>query len=187
MAILKNVVIVIAIGGLLTGVTYWSQLGDADQGDQSFLPDHLAHWNAQRYQRLREEAGLAVRQDRWADVIPICNEMLEWREDDEVVWFWLGYGYLIQGDYQQAEQVWSYMLRFRRSRRESLYNLACSKAMLGKKDEALGVFEQLLAEGFSDFEHVDGDEHFFPLRGEPEFEAMLDELSVRAPFEFGSR
>lgn len=182
MAILKNVVMIIAITGLLIGVTYWNQLEVADVQPQPLVPEHLAQWDAKRYQGLRDEAGSAVREDRWADVVQFCDEMLVWREDDEAVWFWLGYGHLVQGDYEQAEQVWNYMLRFPRNRRESLYNLACSQAMLGKTDEAIGVFGQLLDEGFADFEHADEDEHLFPLRGEPRFERMLDDLSTRVPF-----
>jgi tetratricopeptide (TPR) repeat protein len=187
MAFLKNALIVIAITGLLVGLTYWNQLEVTEPQPQASVPEHLAQWDAERYQSLRDNAGFAVTEGRWSDVVQFCNEMLEWREDDETVWFWLGCGHLIQGDYEQSERVWNYMLRFPRNRQESLYNLTCSLAMLGKSEEALGVFEQLLAEGFSDFEHADEDEHLFPLRGEPRFERMLDELSARVPFEFGNR
>ena len=184
MAVIKNGLWVFVVAAILLSATYWNPFASRDEASNAGGTPNSQGWDARRYQGARVEAAAAVEEDRWDDVVELCSGMLVWREDDEVVWLWLGLGYLIQGQYEQSEEIWNYALRFSRNRRLSLYNLACCQGLQGKKEAAIGTFRQLLDEGYTDYDHVDEDQHFFPLRGEPGFESMLDELARRAPFEF---
>jgi serine/threonine protein kinase/tetratricopeptide (TPR) repeat protein len=58
------------------------------------------------------------------------------------------------------------------------YNLACISALAGNRDEALAAFRQALDTGWS-WAGVEEDPDLDSLRGDPEFEAMQDELKAR--------
>ena len=164
MAVIKNGLWVFVVAAILLSATYWNPFASRDEASNAGGTPNSQGWDARRYQGARVEAAAAVEENRWDAVVELCSGMLVWREDDEV--------------------IWNYALRFSRNRRLSLYNLACCQGLQGKKEAAIGTFRQLLDEGYTDFDHVDEDQHFFPLRGEPGFESMLDELARRAPFEF---
>jgi tetratricopeptide (TPR) repeat protein len=52
------------------------------------------------------------------------------------------------------------------------YNLACSYALLGKKQEALTTLQKAVALGYSDFAHLRKDADLKSLYGDPEFEKI---------------
>ena len=53
------------------------------------------------------------------------------------------------------------------------YNLACSLALLGRKQTALDALERALALGYRDGEHLGADEDLDGLRDEPRFRALV--------------
>ena len=53
------------------------------------------------------------------------------------------------------------------------YNLACSWALLGLKDQAFEALERAIALGYDDFEHLVNDEDLASLRDDQRFEALL--------------
>lgn len=52
------------------------------------------------------------------------------------------------------------------------YNLACSYALLGKKQEALTALQKAVALGYSDFRHLRKDADLKSLDGDPVFEKI---------------
>lgn len=56
------------------------------------------------------------------------------------------------------------------------YNLACSLALSGREEEACAGLERAIELGWSDAEHMEGDEDLASLRGKPRFEALLARL-----------
>jgi tetratricopeptide (TPR) repeat protein len=66
-----------------------------------------------------------------------------------------------------------------RFRDGDLYNLACCRALLGRKDAALDALEEALEKGFEivGFEHLLEDPDLAPLHGEPRWEALVGDLS----------
>lgn len=56
------------------------------------------------------------------------------------------------------------------------YNLACSYALLGRRDDALGALEAAVQRGYDDGPHLAGDEDLVSLHSEPRFRALLDAL-----------
>lgn len=55
----------------------------------------------------------------------------------------------------------------------SLYNYACSLALLNKKEEALDFLKQAIRHGYSDFLHISQDPDLKTLREEPKFAEIL--------------
>src|SRR3990167_1190694 len=47
------------------------------------------------------------------------------------------------------------------------YNLACSFALVGEKDEALVVLKKAIEFGYTDFDHLKQDQDFKTLRSDP--------------------
>jgi tetratricopeptide (TPR) repeat protein len=62
------------------------------------------------------------------------------------------------------------------------YNLACSRALDGRRDEALRELERSIELGYSDADHADEDSDLASLRGTEAFSRLLDEMrSVQLP------
>jgi len=57
------------------------------------------------------------------------------------------------------------------------YNLACSLALLGRKEEALDALEQSVALGYGDPEHLLADDDLASLREEERFRGIVRGLS----------
>jgi Flp pilus assembly protein TadD len=56
------------------------------------------------------------------------------------------------------------------------YNLACSLALLGRKEEALDALEAAVANGYDDVEHLLADEDLALLREERRFRGLAQKL-----------
>jgi tetratricopeptide (TPR) repeat protein len=54
------------------------------------------------------------------------------------------------------------------------YNLACSLALLGQNEGAIKALRKALRRGFNDFKHLKEDPDLAGMRGDPEFEALLE-------------
>jgi hypothetical protein len=61
----------------------------------------------------------------------------------------------------------------------TLYNIACCRALEGRRDAAFDALEAALADGFGPvgFDHVREDPDLLPLHGEPRWEALIERLS----------
>ena len=55
------------------------------------------------------------------------------------------------------------------------YNLACSFALVGEKDEAFQALEKAIGFGYSDFEHLKRDSDLKILRDDPRFQLLISE------------
>ena len=53
------------------------------------------------------------------------------------------------------------------------YNLACSFALVGEKDEAIVALKKAIEFGYTDFEHLKQDQDFKALRDDPRFQSLL--------------
>lgn len=59
------------------------------------------------------------------------------------------------------------------------YNLACSLALLGRREEALVQLELAVRCGYDDAAHLAADPDFASLRDDPQFQALLAALAAR--------
>ncbi|MHC4871029.1 MAG: TPR end-of-group domain-containing protein [Planctomycetota bacterium] len=55
----------------------------------------------------------------------------------------------------------------------SLYNLACSLALLGKRSEAVTCLKRAVDHGYNDFTHISADPDLSSLHGDPEFTEII--------------
>ena len=58
------------------------------------------------------------------------------------------------------------------------YNLACSYALLGKKDAALLALERSVELGYDDLEHLKKDPDLKSLRNDPRFKSLLSQKTL---------
>jgi hypothetical protein len=99
----------------------------------------------------------------------------------------LGDHYRRQGRYGESEALLDRALEVRRQALgpegahvgQSLFFLGCLAAARGERDEALGLFRQAVDQGWAERWILDDDPDLLPLRGDPEFEAIVDEVKER--------
>ncbi len=58
----------------------------------------------------------------------------------------------------------------------SWYNLACSYALLGRKDEAFDALSRAIELGYDDYDWMKTDDDLAPLHGDHRFESLLNWL-----------
>lgn len=58
------------------------------------------------------------------------------------------------------------------------YNLACSLARIGQREEAIESLRKALKQGYCDFDYLHADGDLDGLRGEPAFERLLQEYEA---------
>ena len=59
-----------------------------------------------------------------------------------------------------------------------LYNVACTYSLLGEEDQALGLIEKAIRNGYGHKEWLENDPDFTSLRDHPRFQALIQRLSV---------
>lgn len=80
-----------------------------------------------------------------------------------------------QRDWARAESVLVDALALGAENPLNLYYLACARAQLGRKEQAVEALERAAAAGFSDFLLIGSDPNLSPLRRLPRFEAFFAE------------
>ncbi|MCG2617072.1 transglutaminase-like domain-containing protein [Terrimonas sp. NA20] len=58
----------------------------------------------------------------------------------------------------------------------ALYNLSCTYALLGKKQQALDYLEKSIQQGYSNYQHIQADKDLDGLRAEPRYVSMIRPL-----------
>lgn len=82
------------------------------------------------------------------------------------------------GHYEQGLAVDRQLVRLVPENPTVHYNLACSLARLGHREEALDALEQAVQRGYSDSEFMLGDEDLKCLRGEARFAQLVRRLAA---------
>lgn len=101
------------------------------------------------------------------------------RENDELMglYFDIGYHHQQLDRYDEAERTYRLILADPESgfsKQSAWYNIACIKAIEGKKDEALLALQSAVSEGFRDVGWARRDGDLKSLRDDPRFLAILD-------------
>ncbi len=92
----------------------------------------------------------------------------------------LGFGGLV--DLQERDRAieWAERsLKIDGDNADTLYNLACGFALMGEKERALDYLERACLRGVMIAEWVENDSDLDPLRGDPRFVAILEDLRAR--------
>ena len=85
----------------------------------------------------------------------------------------LAEAYTKAGLYEKGLQVDRRLVKLRKDDPVAHYNLACSLALVGKKDEAFRTLGKSIELGYSDFEHLKRDSDLRTLRDDPRFKMLL--------------
>ena len=91
----------------------------------------------------------------------------------------LAEAYTRKGLYEKGLQVDRRLARLRKHDPVVHYNLACSLALVGKKDEAFSALERAIRLGYHDFDHLKKDSDLKNLRDDPRFQSMIAKLAGR--------
>jgi len=109
-------------------------------------------------------------------LVDFYAEELARHPDNDPVRFELAHLYTRLGRYAEGLAADRELLRRHPDDPIVRYNLACSLALSGREEEAYAGLERAIALGWSDAEHMEGDEDLASLRGQPRFEALLSRL-----------
>ncbi len=86
----------------------------------------------------------------------------------------LGYGLAENGDFDSAMAVFEQMEELVPGSMLSEYNVACTHARAGNREEALVLLEQLAANGYDRAGRFEGDPDFDVIRDDPRFAAVVE-------------
>jgi len=78
-----------------------------------------------------------------------------------------------KGDYTRAATTLTIAVKIHPARAFPLYNLACSEARIGRKENALDHLERAIAAGYNNYTAIGNDPDLESLHGDPRFEALL--------------
>ena len=86
---------------------------------------------------------------------------------------YLGHFYTKQRNWEQALKAFRLMELTDPGDEEAHYDLACTYAAMGRKDEAFGHLEKSIALGSDDFARMRRDHRLAPLRDDPRYESLV--------------
>ncbi len=116
----------------------------------------------------------------WAAAASRYEQIVQLNPRDSGSWERLAASYYFLGDYDRAdpayEEVFGLSTPGSRGRSNTLYNLACVRALAGHKERAIETLEQAVASGYENGTHVLGDSDFESLRDDPRFQQILTRL-----------
>lgn len=108
-------------------------------------------------------------------LIAFCEDILARAPEHLEALALLGEAFTAQGDFQKGLEADLRLSRLRPDSGVVYYNLACSYALTGRKEEALVTLKRALALGYSDREHLCNDSDLASLHDDPRFQALLAE------------
>jgi len=85
------------------------------------------------------------------------------------------------GEYEKAAETYERLLAETPDEARFLYNLACSEAQLGRKEQALDHLRQAIEANPQIKESAPRDPDFDPIRDEPEFSAITGQVDSAGP------
>ncbi len=113
-------------------------------------------------------------------VLEILQAAAARRPEDLEILFSLGDLLTRMGKIEEGLQVDLTLARLQPKDPTVRYNLACSYALLGRKEEALEELKRAVRLGYADPEHMRSDPDLESLRGDDRFEKILARLERRA-------
>lgn len=105
---------------------------------------------------------------------------LETRPDDVEILFVLGNVLTSLGRLEEGLRIDRRLVALTPKQPTSLYNLACSLALLEHYEESLQVLERALDAGFDDLELLTEDDDLQGLHGHPAFESLVERVKALA-------
>ena len=120
----------------------------------------------------RAEAATAAKQ--WAEAAALWEKVVEANPVRGGFWDSLAWARYNAKDYPKAAAAFEKVYELGEGRpHNAAYNVACSLALAGKKEEAIGWLEKSFAEGWRDLAHAEADTDLKSLHDDPRFRKLL--------------
>jgi tetratricopeptide (TPR) repeat protein len=107
--------------------------------------------------------------------VAFCESILARMPEHAEALALLGEAYTARGEIEKGLQTDLRLSRLKPHSGTVHYNLACSYALMGKKDEALETLKRALELGYSDREHLCNDSDLQSLRDDPRYQTLIEE------------
>ncbi|MBI3831224.1 MAG: hypothetical protein HY291_17025 [Planctomycetes bacterium] len=120
---------------------------------------------------------LAPRKDGDFEV-EFCEQILSVAPNHTEALALLGETYTKRGDYAKGLEADLRLSQISPENEVVQYNLACSYALTGQKEEALAALEKAVDLGYRDLEHMRNDRDLELLRGNPRYASLLERLTI---------
>jgi Flp pilus assembly protein TadD len=112
----------------------------------------------------------------FAAMAPLYEEALRQDPDDIGTISWLAHAYTRTGRIADGLDLDLQLIRLLPDDPTVRYNLGCSYAMLGRKDEALSTLKEAIDLGYRDADLMREDEDLATLQADPRFRELLNRL-----------
>lgn len=112
--------------------------------------------------------------------LEFCDKVLERRPEHLEALEMAANHYTELGYYNDGLELDERLLALRPADPGVLYNLACSLALTGRRDDALRALAEAVRNGYGDYRHMASDRDLGPLRDSPRFQELLAIMEARA-------
>lgn len=113
-----------------------------------------------------------------ADVeIELCEHILSTNVNHFEALVLLGDAYTRRGEFAKGLELDLRLSRIKPENKLIRYNLACSYALTGQKDQALTSLDKAVELGYRDIEHLRQDHDLDPIKSDPRFQTIIKRLS----------
>jgi len=109
-------------------------------------------------------------------LLPIYEAALDEDPEDFLTLAWLGNAYTRLGRLEEGLRIDLRLTALLPDDPVARYNLCCSYALLGQKEEAIGALRRAVRCGYRDADHLRTDPDVNALRDDPRFRMILDSL-----------
>ncbi len=123
---------------------------------------------------LRTRANEAFEDGRWADAVPLFEELYRRNPDHWQSAFRLAHCKHLAGDFEGSIQAHREAAKFPPARPASLFNIACANAQLGRTDEAISALTDAIEAGYDDLESIRTDPELASIQSDPRLEAQVE-------------
>ena len=110
--------------------------------------------------------------------VAFCQDILERTPEHSEALALLGEAYTSRGDFKKGLETDLQLSRLKPDSGIVHYNLACSYALMGMKDEALATLRHAVALGYSDRDHLCNDKDLESLRDDPRYHELIEQWPV---------
>jgi tetratricopeptide (TPR) repeat protein len=120
-----------------------------------------------------QEAAAFIRQQDWPKAVAAYQDLVKANSNNGQ--HWSNYGFALHSlrRYDEAIKAWSKSIELGFRPETGLYNLACSNALAGRKDEAIQWLQKAVDAGFTQDETIRTDTDLDPIRQDPRFRKIV--------------
>ena len=109
-------------------------------------------------------------------LLPLYESAIEEDPEDLPALYWLGHAYTRLGKHEEGLEMDLRLTALRPEDETARYNLACSHALVGNREEAFETLEEAIRLGYREPAHMREDPDLASIREDPRFREILERL-----------